>query len=114
MIKEFQPLDGREITVNTLSANTISDTTAVVLLAANPNRFRVEVGHDGIKTVFVRKYPASDDNIKRGFRLGEDGKGSVTPYMIQVNEKGEIYKGEISSIAESSGSQVFVEEWSYA
>lgn len=90
-----------------LDAISVDSTTAVTLLTAlgipfEPPRIKVVVYNSGNRDLWVRFYPASDDNLKRGVvvRSGE---------TQTVLEGSDIYTGEISAIMDSGGARdVFV------
>lgn len=87
----------------TASAISIDSTTAVTLLAARTiPLLKIFINNRGNRDLFVRLYPASDDNIKRGIGI-ESGE---TRDLLNFVEN---YTGEISGIMSSGGANdVFV------
>jgi len=97
-------------TANVPSGISVGQSVSVTLLAANPNRkymyFAVPESDNG-KQVWIRLYPSSDDNLKRGIILYETDKGPTTHAI-----SGElIYTGEVSAISEDDTNDVFVTEF---
>ena len=88
------------------SAIATNSSTSVVIAAANPDRLFFRVCMDrgtNNRDVWVRLYPSSQDNLKRGIcigrRLDEDGSYDRMDWEMPVDN---IYTGEISAICESS------------
>ena len=94
---------------------TVGSTTAVTLVAANSRRiaFKASInGEQNDRTVYIRYYAASVDNIKQGNvitkKLDEDGSFfRVCDEMSPDN----IYTGEISAICESGSIDVNFTEY---
>ena len=104
---------GTSTNVNTEGENSspisVGSTTAVTLIAAqvfpaDAPRIKVWVYNDGNRLLWVRLYPASDDNIARGIPI-EPGE------RIVLMEKSDIYTGEISAIMASGGARDVYVTW---
>ena len=94
-------------TADVLAAIGVDSTTAVTLLSAldtprDPPRIKVIIHNFGNRDLWVRFYPSSDDNIKRGVVVA----GGETRTVLEGSD---IYTGEISAIMDSGGARdVFV------
>ena len=89
-------------------AISVGDGGAVTLSPPNSRRIHFHVDNgDADKGVWIRMYPASQDNTKRGIYLGDVEKSKSEWEMPTDNP----YTGEISAIAEEDTHDVFVTEW---
>jgi len=84
----------------------VGSTTAVTLLAALAStdlpHSQVTITNNGNKSLWVRNYPAADDNLKRGERVAPGAN-------LPIIRNSEVYIGEISAIFQSgSAKDVFV------
>ena len=84
---------------NVLSAISVDSTTAVTLLAAldlplELPYISVEIVNRGNRDLWVRYYPASDDNIKRG-KVVKAGESKA------IIDGSDIFTGELSAIMDS-------------
>lgn len=101
-----------EATVTTVEVN---DTTASKLVDANPDRIHLTINLDGgsaEEEVFVRFYPAADDDLKRGMVIKRKilGATSINDPRI-VMEGDNVYTGEISAISESGTFDLHITEF---
>lgn len=89
-----------EATTATIS---VGSSTAVILLAAREAPLlKIFVANRGNKDLFVRLYPALNDNLKRGITVNSGETKDILSFV-------ENYTGEISGIMESGGAKdVFV------
>ena len=100
----------------TVDCISVNSSTAVTLVSANAGRmsFRATInGQDNDRTVFIRYYAASVDNIKQGNvitkKLDEDGSFFRIEDIMDVDN---VYTGEISAILLSGGSiNVYITEY---
>jgi len=93
----------------TLSPISVNSTTATTLIAAQvlpteAPRIKVWVYNEGNRLLWVRLYPAPDDNIARGIPI-EPGE------RITLMEGSDIYTGEISGIMASGGARDVYVTW---
>lgn len=98
------------LVANVSEAITVGESVAVKVADANPDRsyFKICVDpNDQGKQVWLRLYPAADDNRKCGIVLFENGKGSGCWEMIGKR----LYKGEISVISRNNENDVYITEY---
>lgn len=93
---------------------TINDTTPVVLAVANPRRMYIRVcldsGLDNTEA-FVREYPATQDDLKRGEILMREISANHSLYKpMYYTFADNVYTGEISAIAVAGTFDVHVTE----
>ena len=93
----------------------VNDTTAAVVVAANPARIHITINLDGgtaEEEVFVRFYPAADDNLKRGMVIKRKIIGATSINDPRVTMDGDnVYTGEISAISESGTFDLHITEF---
>lgn len=94
---EFVNTESRTVDVS------VDDTTAVVLCENNPDRISFAITNNKPQDVWVRFYPAGDDDLMHGIRID----GNDTRVFLNVR-----YVGEISAIRSSgAASDVTCTEW---
>ena len=93
----------------------INDTTATVIVPANPLRIFLVINLDGgtaEEEVFIRFYPAADDDLKRGMVIKRKIIGATSINDPRVHMEGDnIYTGEISAISESGTFKLHITEF---
>lgn len=93
----------------------INSTTATKLLDVNSKRMYAAVWlipDNSNLSVYVRKYPAADDNIKKGAVLTRDTLSNSNLFTpLWETKASNVYTGEISAISESGTFNVIVEEF---
>ena len=86
----------------------LNPTVAIIIQAANDDRMYFTVNNNAVgKGVWIRLYPAAQDNIKHGIYLSEKEKDGNFWEMPADN----VYTGEISAIANEVGSTVYTTEY---
>ena len=93
----------------------VNPLTAITVAAPNPTRIHVSISLDAGVTsrrVFVRSYPASDDNDKKGDLLAVEFLGNDALVIFNWETPPDnIYTGEISMISVSGTFNVHVTEY---
>ena len=101
-----------EASVTTVEVN---ENTASVVAVANPARIHITINLDGgtaEEEVFVRFYPAGDDDLKKGLVIKRKIIGATSINDPRVSMDGDnVYTGEISAISESGTFDVHVTEF---
>lgn len=91
-----------------VAVTALNDATAVVIASADADRIYFQVNHDNAAMgVWIRLYPAAQDNDKRGIFLTPKTGSSVTWEMPVDN----VYVGEISAIAEVGNPNAYTTEY---
>ena len=111
-------LIGRNRNTNTEANVTeinISSISPTVICPVNPRRvfFRVDLeSGTNQRNVYIRLYPAIQDNDKKGIVIGRRiaGNGSYFNLFWEM-PRDSIYTGEISAISESSNINIYVTEY---
>lgn len=99
----------KNTSADVLSAISVDATTAVTLLTTlvvpfEPPRIKVVVYNSGNRNLWVRFYPAADDNLKRGIVV-KPGENST------IMQGSDIYTGGISGIMDSGGARDVYVTW---
>lgn len=103
-----------ERTRNTNNSSSISDpinlnsTTAVTIVAANPDRIFLDINNDNSANGFwVKLQAASVDDDKKGIFI--TSKVGSRPFWQMPNDN--VYTGEISAIADADSPKAYVTEY---
>lgn len=84
----------------------VNSSTAQTLVPANPERIGLIVSHPGTQELWIRFYPAAQDNDQTGIYL--ENNGERTWQMTPDN----IYTGEVSVIMDGGGNKtIHYTEW---
>lgn len=77
----------------------VNSSTAQTLVAANPDRIGLIVSNDSNQELWIRYYPAADDNDQKGIFLENNRSGH---WEMPTDN---IYTGEVSVIMDSGGTK---------
>ncbi len=87
---------------------TVNATTSTTIAVANDERIYVEINNNSAtKEIWIKLQAASVDNDKKGIFLNKKGSPPASWEMPTDN----IYSGEISAMADSGTSTVYITEY---
>ena len=103
---------GRNLNTNdeasVIAGQQLNATTAITILAANPDRIAVQINNNSsVQACWIKLQPAAVDNDHKGIFLHKKGDPHGEWQMPTDN----IYTGEISAIANTGEPTIYVTEY---